>query len=134
MGTKHIRLKRYDPRHGFVLKQYGYKGMKFLESEGWYIVDDEVADYLEENARQRAGDPGAPAAFDVCTEAEARRIDEKEAIEEKPRRPAEKARSVAPRGKKAPKAKKTRKGSRKAKPKKDPPAKKTKNEKGTGEK
>jgi len=98
MGTKHVRIKRYDPRHGFVVRQYWYQGIKFLESEGWYVVSDQVAAYLKAHARQRAGDPQAPEAFDICTEAEARAIDEKEVLDEQPRRPAEKARPASPRG------------------------------------
>ena len=107
MGTKYVRLKRYDPKHGIVLKQYWYKGIKFLESEGWYVVSDEVANYLKENTRQRASDPQSSEAFEICTEKEAQEIDDKENLESKPRRPAEKARVTKPRGAAA-KEKKTR--------------------------
>ena len=98
MGTKHVRLKRYDPKHGIVLKQYWYQGIKFLESEGWYVVSDEVAEYLKAYARQKASDPQSPEAFEICTEKEAREIDEKENLEAKPRRPADRARVTKARG------------------------------------
>ena len=95
--SKYVRLKRRDPKHGVVLRQYVYQGIRFLESEGWYVVDDEVADYLE-NARQKATDPQSPEAFDICTEKEARDIDEQENLAAKPRRPADQARDTQARG------------------------------------
>ena len=111
MGTKHVRLKRYDPKHGIVLKQFWYHGIKFLESEGWYVVSDEVADYLKAHARQKATDHQSPEAFEICTEKEAREIDEKENIEATPRRPADRAKVTNPRGM-------TVKGTKKGRPKK----------------
>ncbi len=117
MGTKHVRLKRRDPRHGIVLKQYWYKGIKFLESEGWYVVSDDVAAYLKAHARQRAGDLQSPEAFDICTEDEAREIDEQETLETEPRRPAEKARPATPRGSEPVETKPKKKRRRRSKPK-----------------
>ncbi|MCP4678733.1 MAG: hypothetical protein GY854_25130 [Deltaproteobacteria bacterium] len=117
MGIKHVRLKRHDPRHGIVLKQYWYKGIKFLESEGWYVVSDDVAAYLKAHARQRAGDPQSPEAFDICTEEEAQEIDEQETLETQPRRPAEKARPASPRGMAPVEGKPKKKRRRKSKPK-----------------
>jgi len=117
MGTKHVRLKRRDPRHGIVLKQYWYKGIKFLESEGWYVVSDEVAAYLKAHARQRSGDLQSPEAFDICTEEEAKDVDEQETLDKQPRRPAEKARSATPRGEEPVEEKPKKKRRRKSKPK-----------------
>ena len=94
---KFVRLKRRDPKHGFVLRQFVYRGIRFLETGGWYVVDDEVAEYLK-GVRQKASDPRSPEAFEVCTEAEARKIDEQENIESKPRRPADNARETKARG------------------------------------
>lgn len=94
---KYVRLKRRDPKHGIVLKQYVYRGIRFLETGGWYVVDNEVAEYLE-TVRQRSSDSSSPAAFDVCTEAEARKIDDQESIEATPRRPADNARVTKARG------------------------------------
>ena len=95
--SKYVRLKRRDPKHGIVLRQYVYRGIRFLEVGGWYVVDEEVAKYLGE-VRQKASDPRSPKAFDICTEAEAHKIDEQENIEAKPRRPADNARKTKARG------------------------------------
>jgi hypothetical protein len=95
---KYVRLKRRDPKHGVVLKQYVYRGIRFLETGGWYVVDDEVATYLKEHARQKATDPRSSEAFDICTEIDARAIDERENTESQPRRPADNARTTKARG------------------------------------
>lgn len=92
---KYIRLKRYDPHHRAVLRRYWYKQYRFKESEGWYVVPDDVAEYLRENARQSAGDPMSPPAFDICTKEEAEKIDERETLNTEIRRPAQKARVYA---------------------------------------
>lgn len=92
---KYVRLKRYDPHHRVVLRRYWYKQYRFKESEGWYVVPDDVAEYLEENARQRAGDPMSIPAFDICTKEEAEEIDERENLQTEVRRPAQKARVYA---------------------------------------
>ncbi len=123
MATKHVRLKRYDPAHGMVLRQYWYKGIKFLESDGWYVVDDEVATYLKKHAYQRANDPQSPSAFDICTEEEARRMDEQEFRDAQPRRPAERARATAPRDGALSEEKKTKERVRKPRGSKDKDAK-----------
>jgi hypothetical protein len=75
MDTMLVRLKAYDPRRGHVLKRYTYKGLKFLVEKGWYRVTLEVAEYLA-GVRQVAYDEISPSAFEVCTEAEARALDE----------------------------------------------------------
>ena len=95
--SKYVRLKRRDPKHGIVLRQFVYRGIRFLETGGWYVVHDEVAEYLK-GVRQKASDPRSPKAFEVCTEAEARKIDERENVEAKPRRPADNARMTKARG------------------------------------
>ena len=92
---KYVRLKRYDPHHRVVLRRYWYKQYRFKESEGWYVVPDDVAEYLEENARQRAGDSMSIPAFDICTKEEAEKIDERENLQTEVRRPAQKARVYA---------------------------------------
>lgn len=94
---KYVRLRRRDPKHGIVLRQFVYRGIRFLEAGGWYVVDDEVADYLKD-VRQKATDPRAPEAFDICRESEARAIDERENTESQPRRPADNARTTKARG------------------------------------
>ena len=94
MGTKFVRIKPYDPQHGFRTRRYTIGDCCFDESGGWYEVNDEDAVYLQ-SIRQRLNDPKSPVVFEVCTEAEAQQIDEQEASLEKVRRPLEKARRVS---------------------------------------
>ena len=77
METLLVRLKPHDPRRGFKLRRYTYRGIKFQEERGWYRVDKDVADYLRE-VRQVHSDEHAPLAFDVCTADEAKALDSKE--------------------------------------------------------
>ena len=77
MQTLLVRLKPYDPRRGFVLRRYTYRGIKFHEERGWYRVDKEVGEYLR-SVRQVPGDEHSPLAFDCCTEADAKGVDAKE--------------------------------------------------------
>jgi hypothetical protein len=77
--SKLVRLKPHDKRRRHVMRVYvhGPTGKKFEERRGWYKVDDGLADYLA-TVGQIEGDEDAPRAFDVCTAAEAGRIDERE--------------------------------------------------------
>ena len=75
--AKSVRLKAYNPRAGFVLRRYTYRGIKFEEGKGWYKVPDDVAAYLE-TVRSVEHDEHAPLAFDVVTLAEASKITEAE--------------------------------------------------------
>lgn len=96
-NTMHVRLKPYNPKRGHVLRKWtdGPSRMKFEESMGWYLVD--ANGFVDANGRtlvERLGaarngdtDPNSPLAFDVCTEAEAKEIDKREA-KEKERRDA----------------------------------------------
>jgi hypothetical protein len=77
METMLVRLKPHDPRRGCVLRRYTYRGIKFHDERGWYRVEKPVADYLRA-VGQVAQDEHSPLAFDVCSEAEARAIDEKD--------------------------------------------------------
>ena len=74
METMLVRMKPYDPRRGFVLRRFTFGGIRFQEERGWYLVEKPVADYLR-TVREVAVDPHSPAAFDVCTEAEARALE-----------------------------------------------------------
>ena len=78
MKTLLVRLKPYDPRRGYVLRRYTYRGIKFHEERGWYRIDEDVADYLR-TVRQVPSDEHAPLAFDVHTEAEAKALEADEA-------------------------------------------------------
>jgi hypothetical protein len=77
MEVMFCRLKKYDPRRGHVLRRFTYSGMKFHEERGWYRVDKPTAEYLRK-VKQVITDAHSPLAFDVCTEAEAKALDEKE--------------------------------------------------------
>jgi len=90
------RLKTRDPHRGQMLRRFVYRGIRFEEGKGWYRVSPEVGEYLRA-VRQRAHDPHSRPAFDVCTEAEATAIDERESEAAKPARPADRAKETAPR-------------------------------------
>ena len=94
MGLKYVRIKPYDPQHGFRTRRYTIGDWTFDVSHGWYMVDDKDAAYLQ-TVRQRLNDPKSPAVFEICTEAEAREIDEHEASLEKVRRPMDQARMAS---------------------------------------
>lgn len=96
MTKKLVRLKAHDPHRGHVIRRFIYRGIRFDDGAGWYRVDAEVADYLA-TVRQSVHSPHSPLAFDVCSEPEAKAVDEQEAADEAPRRPAESPREVTPR-------------------------------------
>ncbi len=77
-NTLLVRLKPYDPRRGFVLRRFTYAGIRFQGERGWYRVEKPVAERLRAT-RSVASDPYSPLAFDVCTEAEAKALDNAEA-------------------------------------------------------
>lgn len=77
METLLVRLKPHDPRRGYVLRRYTYRGIKFHGERGWYRVEKAVADYLR-RIRQVPGDDHSPPAFDVCTDDEAKALEARE--------------------------------------------------------
>ena len=84
--SKLVRLKPHDPKKGHVIRRYTAFGVRFDEARGWYKVSDEVAGYLA-TVHQRPGDEDSPAAFDVCTDDEAKVMEaaEKKKAEERAR-------------------------------------------------
>ena len=82
-----VRLKPFDPRRGFVLRRFTFAGIRFQSERGWYRVEKPVAERLRAT-RSVASDPYSPLAFDVCTEAEAKALDNAEADAAKVRRNA----------------------------------------------
>lgn len=56
---------------------HGPSGKRFEEKRGWYRVDAKLAEYLAD-VLQIEGDTDSPKAFDICTPAEAAKIDERE--------------------------------------------------------
>ena len=89
-STMLVRLKPCNPKRGLVMRKYthGPTGKRFEESAGWYKVDAGLADYLG-SVHQIVTDLDSPRAFDVCTEAEARRVDEREKKEKLRKDPSE---------------------------------------------
>ena len=74
---KLIRIKPYDPKRGHLVRRYTVFSIRFDESRGWYRVADDVADYLAK-VHQRPHDEDSPLVFDVCTEDEAKALEEAE--------------------------------------------------------
>lgn len=73
--TQLARLKPYNGKT-HKLRSYTVFGIKFLESRGWYEVEDDVAQYLA-TVKQDESDDFSHAAFDVCTKEEALELDAK---------------------------------------------------------
>lgn len=85
-----VRLKPFNPRAGQVKQRFGYAGIVFEAGTGWYLLDAEVARHLK-TIRQRDGDVHSAFAFDVATEAEARRMDEVDEVQAREQRPVDQA-------------------------------------------
>lgn len=82
--TMLVRLRPYNPKRGCLLRRFTYRGIRFMEDRGWYRVDEDIAGYLK-GVRQVDSDPDSSLAFDVCTEEEARALEEKERKEKRRR-------------------------------------------------
>lgn len=91
--TMMVRLQPYNPRAGRVRKRFGFAGIVFEAGTGWYAVDRDVAEHLG-GVRQRDGDEHSAPAFDVATEEEARKLDDREQIKAKAQRPVDEAKIV----------------------------------------
>lgn len=69
--TRHVRLKPYDPRRGYVLEAYACNVGKTLPARFnaglWYVVPAAMAEYLS-TVHERDEDEGSPLAFDVCAD------------------------------------------------------------------
>lgn len=87
MSTYLVRLKPYDPRRGHLLQRFTYAGIKFHEARGWYRVEPDVAEYLR-TVHQRPSDQHTPFAFDVCTDDEARALEQRDKEAATPRKTA----------------------------------------------
>ena len=74
---KLIRIKPYDPKRGHLVRRYTAFSIRLEESRGWYRVADDVAEYLSK-VHQAPHDDDSPLVFDVCTEAEAKALEEAE--------------------------------------------------------
>lgn len=90
-----VRLKPYDPRRGQVLRQYTCRGLLFREREGWYEVERELADLLQDEKQPPVGNTPpdlVPCAFDIM---EAEAAVAMEEAEEKAK--VERAKAITPR-------------------------------------
>lgn len=76
--TMLVRLKPLSERKGHKVQVYMYKGFRFNVERGWYEVDDDAFAEELRDLRQDHYDPDSADLFDVCTEDEARRLEEKE--------------------------------------------------------
>jgi hypothetical protein len=79
--ARYVRLRPYDQRTGHLVRKFSLRDpelgfLKFNEAGVWHRVPLRVAEKLAE-ARQRPGNPQSPPVFDVCTEADARKLDAK---------------------------------------------------------
>lgn len=72
-----VRLKPLHERKGHKLQVYMYEGMRFQVERGWYRVARSLAEKLRA-LHQEHYDDESPLAFDVCTEEEALKLEEKE--------------------------------------------------------
>jgi len=92
-----VRIKPRNERKGIRMRRYRVFGMQFVEATGWYKVSrfvtaevsgrEQLVDTKEYFSNVRNTDnEDSPLAFDVCTEAEARAIDEAERKAAEPKR------------------------------------------------
>lgn len=94
------RLKPYNERKGHLTRTYMIDGSRFFVDRGWYEVPDALGEKLRE-LHQDHHNEDSPYLFDVGTQAEAEKIEQKEVEAETKataRRPATVtgARRVAP--------------------------------------
>ena len=94
MATKLVRLKPYNPKRGYKLRRFTYKGMRFDGSKGWYAVPESIAAELAE-IHQEYYDEDSPMAFDVMTQDEAIALEEAETKKETERARASEPRAAA---------------------------------------
>lgn len=76
--TMFVRLKPYNPRKGYVRRRQMVEGVRFDVDHNWYRIDDHAFAERLRAMTQDDADPDSAALFDVCTEAEARAIQERE--------------------------------------------------------
>ncbi len=71
MSTILVRLKPYNRKLGHVLRTFTIWSMRFKEKNGWYEVEQEIANGLKEIRQPPVGDrpPSMmPLAFDIMTQ------------------------------------------------------------------
>lgn len=85
------RLKPYNIKKGHLTRIYMIDSARFYEERGWYEVPEDLGGKLRE-LHQDHYDLDSPFLFDVCTEAEAEALEQREAkvieIKSTPKRPS----------------------------------------------
>jgi hypothetical protein len=69
-----VRLKPLNERKHHNVKTYMIDGIRFFVERGWYEVSDAIADTLRE-LHQDHYDLDSPLLFDVCTPAQAEKLE-----------------------------------------------------------
>ena len=72
-----VRIRPYNPRAGARVQTYTYKGVRFRESAGWYKIEKDLAEELRD-IQQDESDPLSMPVFDVLSEEQAAKIEERE--------------------------------------------------------
>jgi hypothetical protein len=73
------RLKPHNPKVGNTLKTYTYKGTRFREEAGWYRIPAPLGEELKQLVVDEADPYNSPLAFDVLSEEEALKVEDREA-------------------------------------------------------
>jgi hypothetical protein len=75
MSTLWARLQPHNPKQGFCVMRYGYRGETYIGGDrpNWYRIDDALADELR-SLVQNESDPRSPNLFQVVTAEEKDRI------------------------------------------------------------
>ena len=74
MSTVLVRLRPHDPKRGHVCRSFTIYSMRFKEKNGWYEVEQEVADFLRPLRQPPSGDrlpDEAPSLFEIRSSIEA---------------------------------------------------------------
>lgn len=72
-----VRLKPLNEKKGFRVKVYIFEGARFNVERGWYRVQADFGEKLRDLTQDHY-DPDSPSLFDVCNEAQARKLEERE--------------------------------------------------------
>lgn len=75
--TQLARLKPYNERKGYLTRIYSIDSQRFLSEKGWYEVSDTLAEKLKDLHQDHYNEE-SPLLFDVASEEEAEKIDQKE--------------------------------------------------------
>lgn len=62
-----VKLKKYDPKRGYLLQTFSYLGVRYNDGEGWIMTDDATAEYLS-TVREDSSNDESPLAFDVAVD------------------------------------------------------------------